>query len=69
MKDFVRRGCAVLGVYIGALLACVGFMGLLSTVFPIVNWYMGGVGIWFVFCFGSLCITEEGWNCLLAKKK
>ena len=69
MKRFLWRSFVLLGLYAAMLLACVGIMGILSLMFPISNWGMGGVAVWFVACFGSLCIPDEVWDRFLWKKK
>ena len=68
MKEWMRRSLILVGVYAAALLACVGMMGILNLIAPFLNWRMSAVAVWFVGCFGSLCIPDEVWDRLLRKK-
>lgn len=54
--------CSWIAVHIAALVVCMLAMGLLSLIFPIPNWHMVAVGIWFIACFAGLCIPDDVWK-------
>ncbi|MBR5471197.1 MAG: hypothetical protein IKU81_03640 [Oscillibacter sp.] len=68
MKKVMRNACVLTSFYAAVLLACVAVMSVLGRIFSMANGPMVGVGIWFIFCFGSLCVPDEVWNRWLLKK-
>lgn len=62
MRRGLRRICRMLLAYVVMLLACVAGMSLLGLAFPIANAPMVGVAVWFIFCFGSLCVPDAVWD-------
>lgn len=68
MKKVMRNALVLLTFYAAVLLACVAGMGVLGRIFSMPNGPMVGVGVWFIFCFGSLCVPDEVWNERLLKK-
>ena len=68
MKKVMRNVCVLVLFYAGVLLACVAGVSILGLAVSIPNAPMTGVAVWFIFCFGGLCVPDEVWNRWLLKK-
>jgi len=68
VKNMMRNACVLITFYAAVLLACVAVMSVLGRIFSMTNGPMVGMGVWFIFCFGSLCVPDEVWNERLLKK-